>query len=206
MQRRRNNRHANIRHPRMQAMGRVQRMSEGLRSRRRSRRGRAAALVLAALAAAGAVGSYATGWPFPAVGPCEHLVSTVRTSEPGYARGQTVIISVTLANEGPACTTPPQPCGPPPAPSAYDTAGEDVWDYGAGKFTGIPTCIISPTPQAWPAHHSSTQEFDWSQDECRTGPLGQANPNCPGTQVPAGTYRIVSGTGTSAPATITISG
>jgi hypothetical protein len=179
-------------------------MSDGDKSRRRSRRGWAAALVLVLLASAGAVTSYVAGWPFPAVGPCEHLVSTVRTSEPSYAPSQPVIISVTLANDGPACTTP-LPCPSPPAASAYNPAGDDVWDYGASTFTGIPTCP-SPTLQTWPAHYSSTQELDWSQGKCGIGPLGQANPNCPGTQVPAGTYRIVSGTGTSVPATITISG
>lgn len=183
-------------------------MSEGRESRRRSRRGRPALLVLVALASAGAACSYAAGtWPFSStIGSCRQLVSAVRTSEPSYAPGQTVIISVTLANEGPACTTPPKQCEPPPAASAYNPAGEDVWDYGAGKFTGIPTCIVNPAPTTWPAHYSYTQELDWSQDKCETGPIGEANPNCPGTQVPAGTYRIVGGTGTSESTTITITG
>lgn len=181
-------------------------MNEGQKSLRGSRRLWAAALVLAALASAGAACTYAAGvWPFSTTGPCQQLMSTVRTSASSYAPGQTVIISVTLANEGPTCTTPPQPCEPPPAASAYNSAGEDVWDYGAGKFTGIPTCIVSPALQTWPARYSNTQILDWSQDKCEAGPVGGANPNCPGTRVPAGTYRIVGGTGTSASATITIS-
>jgi hypothetical protein len=181
-------------------------MSECQKSLRRSRRFWITLLALAALASAGAACSYVVGvWPFSTTGSCQQLVSTVRTSESSYAPGQAVIISVTLANEGPACTTPTRQCGPPPAASAYNSAGEDVWDYGAGKFTGIPTCTVSPGPQTWPAHYSYTQELDWSQGKCETGPLGEANPNCPGTQVPAGTYRIVGGTGTSESATITIS-
>jgi hypothetical protein len=162
-------------------------------------------LVLVALACAGAVGYYAAGWPSSAGGSCEHLVSTVRTSEPSYAPGQTVVITVTVANEGPACTTPGQ-CVPPPAASAYNSAGNDVWDYGASTFTGVPTCISTWVPQAWPAHYSDTQVVDWSQDKCGAGPWGEANPNCPDTPVPAGQYRIVGGTGTSVSATITISG
>ena len=174
-------------------------------SRWGSRRGWGVAVVLATLAFAGAVGVYGAteGWSFAAVRSCQHFVTRVATSEPSYAPGQTVIISVTQANEGPVCTTP-LVCGSAPAASAYNSAGEDVWDYGAGKFTGIPTCF-SPTLQAWPAGYSNTEKLDWRQDQCAAGPLGRANPYCPGSAVPAGTYRIV-GYGTSASATITISG
>jgi hypothetical protein len=70
----------------------------------------------------------------------------------------------------------------------------------------------------WTAYYSDTQAFDWSQDDCTglMGLPGQANPGCPGTQVPAGTYRITGEFiwddgrfgvyGPSASATITISG
>jgi hypothetical protein len=186
-------------------------MSEGQKSRRRSQRGWATPLVLVALACTGAACGLA-GWTVwttvGAAGSCEHLVTTVRTSESSYAPGQTVIISVTQANEGPACSTPPQPCGPQTLVSAYNSAGEDVWDYGASKFEGQITCFPPPVPSPmWPAHYLNTQELDWSQDKCVQDGAGlgdHANPDCPGTQVPAGTYRIV-GDGTSATATITIS-
>ena len=189
---------------------------------RRARRGGAALLVLAGLASAGAACGLAGDGSVP-VG-CAHFVTTVRTSEPSYAPGQTVIITVTQANDGPACTLPPQPCGPPVAlASAYNPAGKDVWDAGAQKtFPGIATC---PPPGPvyhldwwWAAGYSDTWEFDWSQDHCTEGIglPGQANPGCPGTQVPAGTYRITGefywsdgrfvGHGPSASATITISG
>lgn len=163
-------------------------VGEGRKPRRRTPRGGAALLVLVVLAsAAGIVGITGDG-PVS----CENLVTTVRTNESSYAPGQTVIISVTLANEGPACSIPtPSPCGPPPAgASAYSSAGEDVWEYGAG--TQI-TCPYEPvTSVSYPAGYSSTQELNWSQDKCA---------------LPAGTYRIVGNYGTSerATASITIS-
>jgi hypothetical protein len=70
----------------------------------------------------------------------------------------------------------------------------------------------------WTAYYSDTQVLGWSQGKCRdgAGQRGHANLGCPGTQVRAGTYRIVGafyrsdwrtiGHGPSASATITISG
>jgi hypothetical protein len=187
-------------------------MSKGRNSGRRSQHGWATALVLVALACADAACGYAGGGTVSPAGSCDDFVTTVRTSESSYAPGQTVVVSVTQANEGPACYgLPPEWCGNLQAfASAYNSAGEDVWDYGAGKvIPGFNTCPFAPAPgPGWPAHYSSTQELGWRQDRCalgdETGRPGQANPNCPGTQVPAGRYRIV-GNWTSASATITIS-
>lgn len=191
---------------------------------RRSQRGCAAPLLLVALAATGA-GCSLGGDGSVFVGSCSHFVTTVRTSEPSYAPGQTVIISVTQANDGPVCTIPPQPCGPPSAvPSAYNSAGRDVWDADATKTNpGQISCPWEPaslpnTP--WPARSSATQTLDWSQDNCTQpvglGTTGRTNPQCPGTQVPAGTYLIAGrfywsggrtlGRGPLGSATITISG
>jgi hypothetical protein len=182
-------------------------MSEGRKSRWNPRRFLAAALALAALASAGTACAYvARVWPFSPIRPCSQLVSLVRTSESSYASGQTVSISLTVANKGPACSTPPEPCITPPAASAYNSAGKDVWDDGAAKFAGVPTCMVNPPPQVWPANYSNTQKLDWSEDRCTAGPLGGPNPNCPGTRVAAGTYRIAGGTGRSESAIITISG
>lgn len=162
----------------------------GRRKRRRSRHSWAALLVLAMLPAAGAVYCLAGDGAFP-VG-CAHFLTTLTTSEPSYAPGQTVIITVTQTNEGPGCTIPPQPCGPAQASaSAYNPAGKDVWDNDAYKTFPLPgDCPFAAT---WPALYSDTQELDWSQDDCtigRFGLPGHANPDCPATQVPAGTYRI----------------
>ncbi len=143
---------------------------------------------------------------------CDNLVTTVRTNESSYAPGQTVIISVTRDNDGPACSIPtPSPCGPAvPWASAYNSAGEAVWVYGVGQIiVGPSTCTPGPASTTWPAHSSYIQEFDWGENKCTrpaTGLVGHANPDCPGTQVAAGTYRIVGGNGPSASATITISG
>jgi hypothetical protein len=113
---------------------------------RGSQRGWAAPLVLVALASTGA-GCSLGGDGAVFVGSCTHFVATVRASEPSYAPGHTVIISVTQANDGPACTTPPQPCGPPAAvASAYNSAGEDVWDAGADKTIGLTGATCPPKP------------------------------------------------------------
>lgn len=133
-----------------------------------------------------------------------------------------MIIIVTQTNDGPVCIMPPQPCEPLQASaSAYNPVGKDVWDYGAQKtFSGQITCppdVLVPS-WTWAAHYSDTQELGWSQNDCTEGPdlPGRANPGCPGTQVPAGTYRItgefswedgrIMGHGPSASATIAISG
>lgn len=177
--------------------------------------------MLAGLASAGtACGLAGDGTAY--VGSCARFVTTVRTSEPSYAPGQTVIISVTQTNDGPVCTIPPQPCEPPSAfASAYNSAGQDVWDSGASKtIPGQITCPPGSAPSmTWTADYSKTQEFGWSQDKCTVPETvhlpGRANPDCPGNQLSAGTYRIVGefywsdwrtlGHGPSASATITIS-
>jgi hypothetical protein len=166
--------------------------------------------MLVGLASTGAACGQAGGTVLPA-GACEHFVTTVRTSESSYAPGQTVIVSVTQVNEGPTCYgLPPEWCGTLRAfASAYNSAGEDVWDYGASKTVpGFNTCPFAPAPgPEWPADYSNTQNLEWGQERCaldETGQPGHANPSCPGTQVPAGTYRIV-GNETPASATITIS-
>lgn len=182
--------------------------------------GRRPAATLLVLATLGAACGLVADGPV-SVGPCAQFVTTVRTSELSYAPGQTVIIAVTQTNDGPMCTIPPQPCGPPQAfASAYNRVGEDVWDAIARKtFPGQITCPgPEPVPNwTWPANYSDTQEFDWSQDHCTEGHglPGHANPGCRGTRVPAGTYRITGefdwsdgrtlGHGPPASATITIS-
>ena len=184
-------------------------MSADWRPRRRSPRGGAPLLLLAGLASAGGVVGISGDGPV-AGRSCDYLVATVRTNESSYAPGQTVIISVTQGNEGPACSTVTPPCGPTaPVAAAYNSGGEAVWVYGVGKTVmGPPLCFPGPVTTTWRAHSSYTQKYDWSQDKCAppaTGPAGHANPDCPGTQVPAGRYRIVGGNGPSASVTITIS-
>jgi hypothetical protein len=154
------------------------------------------------------------------VGPCRHFLATLRTSKPSYAPGQPVAVTVTQVNDGPTCTIPPQVCGPPHAlVTAYNSAGVDVWDGDARKtIPGGNTCAPGGPDMTWTAGYSDTEEFSWSQDECTvetTGTPGQSNPNCPGTRLPTGRYRIVGqfwwvdgrygGHGPSASATITIS-
>jgi hypothetical protein len=163
-------------------------------------------VALLVLASAGVPGSDAG---LGTAGSCVNLVASVRTNESDYAPGQPVIITVTQANNGPACSTPTPPCGLPSAASAYNSAGEPVWEYGTGKIEGQITCPpAAVASMTWSAHYSKTQRLRWSQDRCTQGIgiPGHPNPNCPGTQVPAGTYRIVGGNGPSASVTVTLSG
>ena len=183
-------------------------VSEGRKPRSRPPRGGATLLVLVAAASVAGVVSVTGDGPVSAF-YCENLVTTVRTNKFSYAPGQTVIIRVTLANEGPTCSIPPpSACGPFPAGAiAYNSAGKDVWGSGAGD--GQTTCPYPPvTSVTYPMGYSSTQDVDWRQDKCflQLRPLQILR--CPRTQVPAGTYRIVGSNGTSgqASATITISG
>jgi hypothetical protein len=185
-------------------------MSGGPKLRRRSARGWAGLLVVVALASAGGVVSISGDGQVSdfSCGNIGGLVATVRTNEPSYAPGQTVIISVTQANEGPTCSILVPPCGPAaPDAAAYNSAGEPVWVYGAGKTLNTNTCFTGPVTVTWRARSSYSQKYDWSQDKCtvKVTRAGQASPDCPGTQVPAGRYRIVGGNGPSASVTITIS-
>jgi hypothetical protein len=196
-------------------------MTAGRKSRRRSRRGWASLLALVVLvAAAAARGLAADGLVF--AGACGQPVATVQTNQSSYPPGRPVIVTVTEVNDGPACVTPPLTCGLPTADaSAYNSAGDDVWDdYASKVMPGFATCPAEFAPgQTWTAYYSQTSKFDWSQDTCALdrGRLDPetTNPDCPGTQVPAGTYRIVgsywnywrsSNTAPSASATIIISG
>jgi hypothetical protein len=168
----------------------------GIPQLKRSRRGWVSLLLLAMVASAGGASSV-TGDQTSFVGACAHFMTTVKTSEPSYARGQMVMITVTQANDGPACTIPPQLCGPPHASASADNvAGKHVWDAFARKrVTGTQMTCLGPgqVPRMlWKANESDIQKFDWNQDDCTEGAIlpDHVNLGCPATQVPAGTYRI----------------
>ena len=185
-------------------------VSEDQKPRRRSPRGGPALVVLVALVSAGGVVSTTGDGQVSdfSCGNIAGLVATVRTNQTSYAPGHKVIISVTQANEGPTCSILVPPCGPAvPEAAAYNSAGEAVWIYGVGKTLNGNTCFPAPTTVTWRAHSLYSQKYDWSQDKCtvKVTRVGQARPDCPGTQVPAGRYRIVGGNGPSASVTITIS-
>jgi hypothetical protein len=194
-------------------MGSTPSMSQHRRPRPPGQPGVAALALLIALAATcAACGGLGPGTIAPA-GTCNDFVTTVRTSASSYAPGQPVIVSVTEANEGPTCYgIPPEWCGSLQAfASADNPAGQDVWDNDASRtIPGQETCPFAAAPgPRWPARYSDTQRLEWHQDRCASDFAsdrpGHANPNCPGTPVPAGRYLIV-GNGTSAPVTITITG
>ena len=142
--------------------------------------------------------------------PCSTQQYTARatTDQSSYARGRSVIITVTMTNSGPTCEgTPPWWCGQ--EASAYDSSGTDVWDLGAGPTTpqGVRNCPAALEQTV--AHGSSSAErLSWQQDQCTFDPSAQPigpNPDCPGTQVPDGTYKVVGDAGMAPPVTVTIS-
>jgi hypothetical protein len=188
--------------PRRQQRG----CASGQKSCRSRQRGGAGLLVLLVLASAWGVVSITGDGPVSALScTSQILVATVRTNESSYAPGQTVIISVTLTNEGLACSIPtPSPCGPtPPGASVYNSAGEDVWESGAGG--GLISCPPEPvTSVTYPAGYSSTRVLDWRQDKCFLQLRPSQILHCPRTQVPAGRYRIIGSNGTSEQATAAI--
>lgn len=119
----------------------------------------------------------------------------VTTDRYSYSRGQIVNITVTLTNTGPTCEgVPPWFCGQ--EASAYDSSGNDVWDWGAGPDSpqDVKSCPAASN-QVIPHGASDTESMQWSQDRCTFEPDGQPptlpNPDCPGTQVPSGTYKVV---------------
>jgi hypothetical protein len=62
---------------------------------------------------------------------------------------------------------------------------------------GVFNCANEPYLTTVPGGFSETVEMSWTQDLCSDGPASDEgltvvpNPNCPGTPVPTGTYRIL---------------
>jgi hypothetical protein len=139
----------------------------------------------------------------------QQFTARATTDHPTYTRGQTVNITVTVTNSGLTCEggVAPDTCGPV---SIYDISHTDVWDLGAGPDSplGLYNCggaLIQTIVHGW----SSTQRIGWSQDRCTLEMNGKQvvpNPNCPGTQVPDGTYTVVADNGAAPTVTIDIAG
>lgn len=141
--------------------------------------------------------------------PCSGQQYTARATadQSRYARGQRVIITVTMTNGGPACEgLPPGWCGQ--GASAYDSSGTDVWDSDAGPNSSQDIKNCPAAIEQTVAHgSSSTQRLSWQQDLCTFDPSAQPvgpNPDCPATRVPEGTYKVVADGGMAPPVTVTI--
>lgn len=142
--------------------------------------------------------------------PCsnQQFSAQTATDHSDYTRGQTVNINVTMTNSGPTCEgVPPWVCGQ--HASIYNSSHTDVWDSGAGPnspsdVTGCPAAMNQLIAHG----SSSTQSLAWQQDQCTFD--NQAfvvpNPDCPGTQVPDGTYAVIGDSGKAPAVSITISG
>lgn len=138
----------------------------------------------------------------------QQFTAQTATDHSDYTRGQTVKINVTMTNSGPTCEgVPPWFCGQ--HASIYNSSHADVWDSGAGPnspsdVTGCPAAMNQLIAHG----SSSTQSLAWQQDQCTFD--NQAfvvpNPDCPGTQVPDGTYAVIGDSGKAPAVSITISG
>jgi Sigma-70 region 2 len=154
-----------------------------------------------------------TTTPSLAVCRVSQFVATATSDEGSYAPGQTVNITINVRD------TSPDPCsdstnlilqgGCIPTPgwssewrgsaSAINGSGQVVWDFGAGPTAGgIQSCPVGVYLPTVPGNFSASVVLSWPQDVCTDappsteGPTTVPNPNCPGTPVPAGTYRIMS--------------
>jgi hypothetical protein len=118
--------------------------------------------------------------------PCQwtQFTVTVTTQASSYSQGQTIPFTVTVANAGPACTDQGQEHCDCWGAYAENSSGQVVWVWGA---PGPPTSSISVSspPPVVPAQWTTSRSMQWDQKECTS------SANCPETQAPAGTYRIV---------------
>lgn len=139
---------------------------------------------------------------------CGQFTSTVTTDRSSYSTGQTVSITITVTNAGPACSgKPPMWCGADA--SAYNSANQDVWDWGASPSqpSDIRNCPMDTGPETIAHNSSATVSTTWQQDQCTFDPSqtgSGSNPDCPQTQVPAGVYKISANGSSTGQATITI--
>lgn len=138
----------------------------------------------------------------------QQFTAATVTDHSSYTRGQTVNIAVTMTNSGPTCNgIPPWYCGQ--SASAYNSSGADVWDWGAGPDSpqdvkACPAAVNQPVPHG----SSSSESMYWRQDRCTFDGQGPVvpNPDCPGIQVPGGTYTVVADRGKAPAISIAISG
>lgn len=139
---------------------------------------------------------------------------SVTTDKTAYARGESVVITLKMANTGVTCAGSGISLSCIASASSSNSSGDVVWDSWAGADTSeqiLPQCRPSPVmtiPGGW----STSEGINWNQDQCAGDPslktIDVPNPNCPETQVPAGTYSIIAmaGADKSSPATVTFSG
>lgn len=144
----------------------------------------------------------------------QQYMTQATTDRSAYAKGETVTITVSMTNSGPTCTgTTPGSCGL--SASVESQSGNDVWDSGAGADN--PPLVLGqgcPTAESQTIPHgdSTNRVLQWKQDQCSfdpSGPPQHPNPDCPGTQVPDGTYTVTAPNpygGAIRNSTITVSG
>ncbi|MGH9917558.1 MAG: hypothetical protein ACRD6W_01595 [Nitrososphaerales archaeon] len=135
------------------------------------------------------------------------------TDKSTYSTGETVHITLTITNIGPACAGAELSGACNDGASATNESGQEVWDSDASpdgvSVTSCPAEVIKSIPSGW----TDSDQLAWTQDRCvslaPTVPTPTTNPQCPETQVAPGTYSLVGRWSTneeseSAPVSITI--
>lgn len=126
-------------------------------------------------------------------------MTTMTTDRGTYQTGQTVNAAAHWTNDGPTCQWPKNPTYfTYPCASGYvnDSQGQPVWQVGATPQGEVMagTCALYSVPSPTPHGYSVTFPLTWNQLRCADPPptwnRQGDNPNCPETQVPAGTYAV----------------
>lgn len=146
----------------------------------------------------------------PPVPPCTtaQLVFTISIPSTSYPPGATIPITGTLTNTGSACQdTQNETSGCWTGDLvATNQAGQVVWqDYAETTVNPLVTSCPAEVAGGFEVPAGSSESFTrtWAETDCvyDTDPsakLFTPNPDCPDTQVPAGTYSISSDSFTSA--------
>jgi len=117
------------------------------------------------------------------VQPCQASEFAVHlsTDKESYVTGETVNISLSITNSGPACSgiEGTGPCSD--GATASNQVGAMVWISNPGPY-GCPALLLRSIPSGW----SASDELSWGQDECPA-----FGGECTHAQVAAGTYSIV---------------
>lgn len=113
-----------------------------------------------------------------------------------YSEGDTVVITLTVTNTGPACIVAggQNTCAWVSSVDVTNASGSEVFSPGANGQGIVDLCPASPP---YGGVNSGvvviTQTIDWSQQICAPGFAPgppTTNPNCPQTQVPPGAYTV----------------
>jgi hypothetical protein len=132
------------------------------------------------------------------------FVVSVATDRTVYALGQPVYATASWTNIGPTCRGPVSLTVPCAGWLVVDSQGQSVWQVAAATTgaVGLGACAMWKLPDPIPSGYSVPFRLAdlqastpyWNQTQCAVPPAQWdrvgANPNCPDTQVPSGSYTV----------------